>query len=632
MLVCTGTSLLTSPNPAHGSLRPYSPSLTFVALVHATDFAPKAREIAELYQPSDIRTYELRRGQLTLCTWDRACPVANEPETVLLSVDKTRAAVDVPLGSDGLDREGVPRCFLRSVKQYRSYVGIDEHKRVAIWTDHVGLSKIFHASTGGCQVFSDDLSAFALFNPALDLSMVASFFANGSMLSGRTIYSGVRGIGPARLVVVSPEAVWEKRYWRFEPGKDIAKDVGGSGPELWHHVREAVLCHVGEHEIMLPLSGGYDSTCLLGLLLHAGRTVNSFSFVSGNPQPSSDAAIAARQAAASNVRHATYRIDDIDVVDMVKANILGGLLTRHPCYEISAYSRAAESALNSLKDPVFCLGDECFGTKSHRLADHNDLLGSIHLRAPSGLTALSGVIGPDAVSNLIDLLDTLYCELIEQVPPSDDRNDAKDWLYFNVRVAENLAPLRAHTVGNSLPFVCPLLDIRVLDVVQRLPSQQRIDKRFFKAVARKQLPEMFRIPRSRLDQMEPELWQLMDNQAARIQEALSDLKAGIPGVMSVSDLSAMFETVRTLRTSPGSVSSAMGSVRTLRRDAARFAISRGLVPSRLEVWLRGRLLNRFSWAPPPEVLFLRSLHLAMSVDALRAVQPRNQPGVMLEAP
>ena len=590
---------------------------TFIAIVHDFTAGSTVEKVAAAHGPTKQHQYELADGRLTLWTWTQPEDATGRSGKILVKVNKSRSTAVAPVPAEVVDQGAVPEGLLAQVDQFCSYIYLDNRKRVVLWTDHVGFSKIFHAQTDGCQVFSDDLSVFRSLGLDVDQGMVASYLVNGSMLADRTLYEGVKSLAPGKVIVAAPRELQERRYWRFEPSRDSGADGIDVAQELWARSEAAVLRHAGAHEVILPLSGGYDSTCILAVLAAAKRDVSTFTYVNGVPQPDSDADVARRQAELLGVEHQVIGIESASFLGMLKANINVGLNMRNANYEVSAYATAVDVAKDRFKNPMFCFGEECYGGPSYRLNSDNDILGSIILKSPQRLTELKPVLGQSSVDRLRSEMQSAYDSLFDSWLQGHSPKDRSDLLYFSTRLGFNAAPLRVYTAGCFLPFACPFLDIEVLDWMRFVSGEQRVEKRLFVDIVQNKFPELFRIPRSRFDQTDPDIGQMVRAEEAEIRKYLAGLTIGVPGVMTPADLQALLTLVLAPKPPSRSARSPIRAAHAAVRSVAKSMLTSGVIPAGLRTQLRLRTLNNFAWGPDAMTLFQRALQLAMTFEQMQ---------------
>jgi asparagine synthase (glutamine-hydrolysing) len=103
---------------------------------------------------------------------------------------------------------------------------------------------------------------------SLDPIGVTSFLSNGAIYQNRTIWEGVRSLERASIYRFGPGGMERKSYWAYQFDNAFA-----SRPQKELHRELAELLYLSakrrvgtSEDIRLSLSGGYDSTCILGLL------------------------------------------------------------------------------------------------------------------------------------------------------------------------------------------------------------------------------------------------------------------------------------------------------------------------------------------------------------------------------
>ena len=372
----------------------------FIAFVHDAGGDSMAQDIARPHRLPYTRRYDLAEGRLTLYLRSDMNERADRAGSILVDLNMTRSAAIAPVPASLVNTDIVPNGLLERIHQFHSYLYLDSRKRAVFWTDHVGFSKIFHATVDGGQMFSDDPTAFRPLGFDIDHGMVASYLINGSMLANRTLYEGVCSLRPATAIVTAPHELQEHPYWRFEPSTEAGANGAGVAEGLWARTEAAVLRHAGDNQILLPLSGGYDSTCILGVLAAAKRDISTFTYVNGAPQPGSDADVSRRQAEMLGVGHRTFGIESAGFLEMLKANVNAGLYMRNANYEISAFAAAVNAVKDHFKSPMFCFGEESYGGPSYRLNSNNDILGSIILKSPQRLTEIEDTLAAEALAAL----------------------------------------------------------------------------------------------------------------------------------------------------------------------------------------------------------------------------------------
>lgn len=582
----------------------------FLAVIHAPGAGEAALSLAQRYAPSSITPLRLAEGGLLLCRWDGKTVPA---QGVVAAVDGTGGAPEASLPRGLIDAGDAPRGLLAAARQHHSYLWLDDGGRLTCWTDHLGMSRLYQARVGECLLLSDDPALLAGSDPAPDPAGVCSFLVNGYVLRDRTVFAEVRGLPLASVATIEPKGICARPYWRHQPGADIWTDRAEAGRELWSRITAAVLDRARGSHAMVALSGGYDSAALLGILHGAGHPVSTFSFVVGEPRPGSDADVARRRAASMGIAHRFYRFDeDFDIAGMLRSHLDSGLILRKACYEIGAYERACADAPG---DAVMFFGDEAFGQGAFRIGSDHELLASTALKSPAILSRLTPHLPEDRADLLRAALWPVYDEILA-LPRMRTDEDTKDMLFLASYLCANMVEMRRQTVGRRRPIAMPHLDLAVIDMARHVPCRLRTGKRFFEAVARRNLPDLFRIRGAEHSQGQPVIATEMRRQRRSLDQEIRGLATGIPGIIAPGGLSAALDELCATPVLPVSRSQKMT------KAVLRFAVKRGLVPHVLLDAYRRRYWCMFETGADEAGLLMRALHLSMTFDRLSGRQAR----------
>jgi hypothetical protein len=580
----------------------------FVAITHTGEAAGAARYIAGALTPRDVAEIPAQSGGILLCSWGNPPPQGDA--SLLAVVDGTSGSPEVPYPAALLDAPGVPAARLAMLRQDRSYLWLDDIRRPVFWTDHAGFSRIYHVRAGGCDVFSDCQETLARLTPGPDAASVAYFLANGSTSFDRTLHAGLSALPVASVVTMSAEGPVARRYWDFRPGQDADPDTASVKRGMWERIEACVAARTADRQVTLPLSGGYDSPMLLGLLHRRGVPLTAFSYVNGEPHPHSDAAMARRHAERLGVAHRTHRIDGADTMGLIQANLEQGLRMRGICNELGAYRQAAADARERFSNPMFVFGDHLFGQRTLRLRSDADMLGASAVKHPDVLQAYAPLVGTERLPVLQRSVADDYRRLLDLAPPFKHRDDVKDWLYAVETSDWDMASMRAHTAGPLLPFTVPMLDIAMLDFLRHVHFRHRLDKRLYRRVCEENVPQIFQIPRSRDRQGIADVAAVLRRDEASIRDVTKSLDAAVPGLAVPGGFDAMLDSVLGAGPPP------TGGPLISRQEAAGLELFRNL--TRLQImplhWLqplKRQFWNTHQIVPDQAYLFRRALHLAM---------------------
>ena len=189
----------------------------------------------------------------------------------------------------------------------------DEREKACLLArDPFGIKPLYLAESGGRLIFASEVRALlasGLVARDLDPQGLHGYFRTGSVPEPRTLLKGVRCLEAGHTAIWQAGQLQTKRYWelRFQPEAVAA-------PEAVRTVRQALLDSVTHHFISdVPvgvfLSGGIDSTALVGLARTVGRAdLHTYSIAfPGTPGDEGD--LAQRTAAHFGTTHHEWKLD-----------------------------------------------------------------------------------------------------------------------------------------------------------------------------------------------------------------------------------------------------------------------------------------------------------------------------------
>jgi asparagine synthase (glutamine-hydrolysing) len=605
---------------------------TFAAVVSAAPIHDIINRIEAMHAPVGVRRIAIAGGWLTLFYWRGGEPAARNP---LVTLDGSGGGSEVPLPAALIETATAPAGLREIACQHRSYLWLDEDGPLVCWTDHLALAPLYHAQAAGAHVVSDDPALLADLSPGIDDAMIASFLANGIMLGERTLFSGVRSLPPASIVTISPDlGVSTAAYWRHKPGSALWADRDEMERELWSRVTNAVTARVADRQAVISLSGGFDSSALLGILHAAGHEVSTFSFATGAPRPGSAADVARRQAELLGVAHQVYALPEpYDVLDLFKAQLGGGAFMRKPCYELRALGEATADAYRRWRDPILLFGDEAFGQGALRIETADELLGAMTLKDPALIGKLAAALPAGEATRLSGALRQIYNGMIDAIPAGANRSDTMDSAFLDMFLIANMVQIRGSMVAPHIPIALPYLDLGVLDMARHVPSHVRIDKGLFEAAAARNLPELFALRRAMTRQAQPDPTALIRANAAHIERAIREMAKGTSPLLEPSVLLSALTLART----EGEKRSRLFS---LIQKTGKIAIRRKLLPATITNAVQQRIWTKFRTGVSHAALFMRLLYLAMlfegaayqhEVEQAEPAMPRKPEVVTLDA-
>lgn len=194
-----------------------------------------------------------------------------------------------------------------------SFAVWDERERTCLLArDPFGIKPLYFHEANGQLVFASEVRALlasGLVRRELDPQGLHGYFRTGSVPEPRTLLRGVRGLEAGHLAIWQVGRLQTRRYWelRFQP-------EAGAAPEALRTVRQALLDSVAHHFISdVPvgvfLSGGIDSTALVGLARTVGRADLHTYSIAFPGTPGDEGGLAQRTAAHFGTTHHEWKLD-----------------------------------------------------------------------------------------------------------------------------------------------------------------------------------------------------------------------------------------------------------------------------------------------------------------------------------
>ncbi|MGE0294512.1 MAG: asparagine synthase-related protein [Hyphomonadaceae bacterium] len=486
-----------------------------------------------------------------------------------------------------------------------------EAGRLVAVTDPLNAAKLFRGRIGTAHVIASKLSLLPRGELAPDPGAIASYVINGNCINNRTAFRDFRCLERASIHEFAAEGETRTSYWHYHPGTAPRKSrsIREGTEALWELVVQSVDRATRGKQVLLALSGGYDSGVLLGILGAQLRhpAITCFSYCYGPPKPGSDAEVAARQAALYGYPHVVVDSYSGDLPAMLDGNATIGEGLRSPSYEIEAFPDLARR-VGPGDDRIMLFGDECFGWGSYRLRDANDLLGAINMKSPSLLDIFKPFAGDEAVETMRAALEADYDALRRRGPDFDNPDDRKDFLYLDQRIQFSLLPLRGFVAGNWFPVATPFLGREILDFMAAVPTELRVDKRLFKIMGRKFLPDLFRMPRATRGQLHPDFGQEIAASRDALERAIAADRWGIPGLFDGEVLASIVRDFD-LRMRQTERRSGGGIRHELKKTAKRLFAASRFIEDR-QRFVRRLTYNDFDRSPGREFLIMNLLCMA----------------------
>ena len=162
-------------------------------------------------------------------------------------------------------------CAERLLGDFAFVIWDAKARRLLAVTDRFGVRPIYYAQTTQGLLVSNSIAtllASGLIDKALDERAVADFLAFGvNSDPAGTIYTGIRAVPPAHLLLGDASRAATQRYWSVPAadGYSFRRSIDDYADELLDLLRQAVADRLpAEGSIHLTLSGGMDSGSIAG--------------------------------------------------------------------------------------------------------------------------------------------------------------------------------------------------------------------------------------------------------------------------------------------------------------------------------------------------------------------------------
>lgn len=180
---------------------------------------------------------------------------------------------------------------------------VDQRTRQArVITDRCGSLHVYWRQLADGVAVCSSSAVLAQCAPCtLDPVGVHEFIATGILYEDRSLWQGIRKIGPATVFTFGQQGTQVKPYWQFSEVRPESLDLG-EAVEQTHHALVSVLkaLPMGDQPLVSDLTGGYDSRFLLSGLVEAEHPFTTT--VSGAAEHP-DVTVAARIAAEFGLQH-----------------------------------------------------------------------------------------------------------------------------------------------------------------------------------------------------------------------------------------------------------------------------------------------------------------------------------------
>jgi asparagine synthase (glutamine-hydrolysing) len=210
-----------------------------------------------------------------IVTWDGRLDNRNEMVSQLRLVTDSS---DVAIVAVAYERWGTD-AFSKLIGDWSISIWNSTHRSLILAKDFVGIRPLYYSVENGEVRWStilDPLVLFASHSLKLEEEYIAgwlSFFPDAHL----TPYVGIHSVPPSSFVQITKDVQTIRKYWDFDPGKQIRYRTDA---EYEEHFRSAFAAAVrrrlrSDHPILAELSGGMDSSsivCMADTLIAGGES------------------------------------------------------------------------------------------------------------------------------------------------------------------------------------------------------------------------------------------------------------------------------------------------------------------------------------------------------------------------
>ena len=174
-------------------------------------------------------------------------------------------------------------CAARLLGDFALAIWDGARQRVYCARDVSGIKPFLYALDATRFVWASDLRQIlaAGIDREPNEGMVGEHLAGAMTSRSETLYRNVMRLPPAHWMTVTPDRVSLRRYWSADSAPDITYRTDDEYAEHFLSIfHESIACRVESREVVgAYLSGGLDSSSVVGVACSRGRAVETFSLV-----------------------------------------------------------------------------------------------------------------------------------------------------------------------------------------------------------------------------------------------------------------------------------------------------------------------------------------------------------------
>jgi asparagine synthase (glutamine-hydrolysing) len=214
--------------------------------------------------------------------------------------------------------------FQQALGQFGVSIWDRKHRTLLLGRDRIGISPLFYAEADGWLIWASEIKALlasGLIQARPDVCGLDYFYHFFCLPNDHTCFQGVRTLPPGHFARVLEGRMTLQRYWDLDfPDRGQERRFANddlAAEELEHILRAAVRRRlVGEVPLSCYLSGGLDSTVILGLSSQErGQPLPAFTVGLDKSGPSDERGKAAESARMIGSKLTTINVTESDIIN-----------------------------------------------------------------------------------------------------------------------------------------------------------------------------------------------------------------------------------------------------------------------------------------------------------------------------
>ena len=255
--------------------------------------------------------------------------------------------------------------------------------------------------------------------------------------------------------------------------------------------------NVSKVENLISLSGGYDSSAILGYMKKnkSNLNINCFNYSYGKIFSLSDIDIARKTCGQNDIKLREYKMYSSGILNNLKLNAIVGQGIANICDEIDCI----EKINGDIKyNASMFFGDEVFGTDDEFLVNKKDVLKSLRIYDFNNLKFMKNFIISNKLSSIEKQSFLFYKKLYKIKNNNLSSFDLKQIYYYKYRVTCVLSRWRDLFYSSYFDYYNPFLDNNIIDFIRNLSFKDRKDRKLFIKTIKNNNKNIFnKIPRAK---------------------------------------------------------------------------------------------------------------------------------------